>query len=270
VELVRPDERRAPLPVDPESYAWAPELRFACTLRDARQLDVLLRVQRFLSEGGRQRPLVPMKERSAELFGKEKRLDVLRNSALFQSGHLSLDLLRCFSVPPPLIWEGAITSKSSPVLVVENHSTYHSFARWNREMRFYAAIVYGNGDAFKGSAAGVCDIVREISWDGRLFYFGDLDPEGLLIPPAASATLTTVDLPAAIPHEGCYRRLFYRATVVPLPSGAKLRFDGEGRIWLGESLAADVESWFDRGIRLPQELVGWEELAKDGTTFATV
>jgi hypothetical protein len=270
VEFVRPEESREPLPIDPESFAWAPELRFACRIRDARQLRVLLRVQQFLSEGGRLRPLVPVKERSIELFGKEKRLDMLRNSALFQSGSLSLELLRCFSVPPPLIWESLIISEPRPVLVVENHSTYHSFTRWNREMHFYAAIVYGNGDAFKAGAAGVGEVVRSMLWDGRLLYFGDIDPEGLLIPLAASAALTTIELPALVPHYGCYRRLFNRASVAPLPSGAKLRFAQESRIWVGEDLAADVESWFDRGIRLPQELVGWEELARDGTTFASV
>lgn len=190
LELIRPDELREPLPVDPASFPWAPELRTACTIRDPRQLDILLRVQQFLSQGGRQRPLVPVKERSVELFGKEKRLDVLRNSALFQSGPLSFELLRCFSVPPPLVWENVPTAGvPRPILVIENHNTYHSFARWNRKVRSFAAIVYGNGDAFKAGAAGLTEVVRVITWDGRLLYFGDIDPEGLLIPFAASAAL---------------------------------------------------------------------------------
>jgi hypothetical protein len=83
VDLVRPDELSEPLPVDPESFAWAPELRFACQVRDARQLQVLLRVQQFLADGGRQRQMVPAKERSVELFGKEKRLEAMKSSILF-------------------------------------------------------------------------------------------------------------------------------------------------------------------------------------------
>ena len=271
IELVRPDEPREPLPVEPESFAWAPELRFACTVRAPRQLHILLRVQRFLAEGGRERPLVPVKERSIELFGKEKRLEMLKGSTLLQPGWITFELLRCFPVPPPLLWEAPPSDgQSRPVLALENHSTYHSFARWNREARSYAAIVYGNGDAFKSGAAGLVEVVRSLSWDGRLFYFGDIDPEGLLIPLAASATLSTVEMPALSAHRGCYRRLLSRASAVPLPSGTRLGLPEDSRSWLGDDLAVEVEAWFQRGIRVAQELVGWEELQRDAANFAVV
>jgi len=269
LDLVQPDELREPMPVDPESFAWAPELRFAWEVRDPRHLHVLLRVQRFLADGGRDRPLVPVKERSVELFGKEKRLEMLKTSTLFLPGRLSFELLRCFSVPPPVVCENiSSTGPPRPVLVIENYSTYHSFARWNRQAQRYAAVVYGNGDAFKAGAPGLVEIVRSLPWDGRFFYFGDLDPEGLLIPLAASAALANVELPALAAHRGCYRRLVARASGVPLPSGEKLGLPQDSRIWLGDELAAAVQSWFQRGIRLPQELVGWEDLAKDGADFA--
>jgi hypothetical protein len=268
VKLVRSDAVDAPLPIDPETFAWAAELRFACTVRDARQLDVLLRVQRFLADGGRERPMVPLKERSIELFGHEKRLDMLRGGSLFASGRLSLDLLRCFPVPSVLWHEAVPLSRGpSPVLVIENHSTYHSFARWNREERAFCAIVYGHGDAFKSGAAGLAELVRALPWDGRLFYFGDIDPEGLLIPLAASATLSTVEMPALCAHRGCYRRLLARAGLVSLPSGPKLGLATDSRSWLGYELAVEVEAWFQRGTRVAQELVGWEELLRDGSSF---
>lgn len=269
VELVRPEAADAPLPIEPETFAWSAELRFACAVRDARQLDVLLRVQRFLADGGRERPMVPLKERSIELFGHEKRLDMLRSGSLFASGRLSLELLRCFPVPP-VLWHEAISSSrgSCPVLVIENHSTYHSFARWNREAHAFCAIVYGHGDAFKSSAAGLAELVRSLPWDGRLFYFGDIDPEGLLIPLAASATLSTVEMPTLCAHRGCYRRLLARAGVVNLPLGSKLGLATASRSWLGDDLAVEVEAWFQRGTRVAQELVGWEELQRDGGVFA--
>jgi len=271
VELTRPDELREPLPVDPEKFAWAPELRFAHTVRDARQLHVLLLVQQFLAEGGRGRPLVPIKERSIELFGREKRLEMLKGGWLFEPRRLSLELLRCFLVPPPLLWESpGGETRSCPVLVLENHNTYHSFARWNRAASCYAAVVFGNGDAFKSGAAGLVEVVRSLSWDGRLFYFGDLDPEGLIIPLAASATLSTVEMPALQPHHGCYRKLLARAKAATLPTGTELVFPMDSRGWLGEDLASDVESWFGKGVRLAQELVGWEQLLLDGVNFAVV
>jgi hypothetical protein len=47
------------------------------------------------------RPTVPMRERSLELFGDEKRLDRLATTRVFASGALTLDLLRCHSVSIP-------------------------------------------------------------------------------------------------------------------------------------------------------------------------
>jgi hypothetical protein len=271
VELARPDELSEPLPVAPESFAWAPELRFACAVRDARQLQVLLRIQQFLADGGRRRPLIPVKERSVELFGKEKRLEILKNSTLFLPGRLTLEILRCFSVPPPIVWESSpAVGTSRPVLILENHSTYHSFSRWNQESRTFAAIVYGCGDALKTSAVGLVEVVRSLSWDGRLFYFGDVDPEGLLIPLAASAALSTVDMPPLVAHRGCYQRLLDRAAHTSLPSGAKLGFSADCQAWLGKELTSKVGDWFERGIRLPQELVGWDQLNENEGLFAKV
>ncbi len=268
IELMRPNEEQEPLPVAPESHGWAPELRFACDERNPRRLRVLLQIQRFLAEGGRERPFIPAKERSIELFGNEKRLEMLKGSTLFRSGAISYELLRCFSVPPPLIWQSSKDqSLPRPILALENHSTYHSFARWNCECTSFAAVVYGHGDAFKSCAAGISEIVRAVNWDGRLFYFGDLDPEGLLIPLAASATLAALEMPALHPHQGCYHRLLKRAKSTILPAGAVLGLSQESRIWLGECLAVKTQDWFSKGIRLAQELVGWEELQKDGHEF---
>jgi hypothetical protein len=215
--------------------------------------------------------MVPAKERSVELFGKEKRLEMMKNSTLFLSGRLSFELLRCFSVPPPLVWERLpLAGPPRPVLVLENHSTYHSFSLWNQSSRLYSAIVYGSGDALKTSAIGLAEVVRSLSWDGRFFYFGDIDPEGLLIPLAASAALSTVELPPLTAHLGCYHRLLERAGHVSLPSGGKLGLPPDSRPWLGEHLAFKIEPWFERGTRMPQELVGWEQLEADGASFASV
>jgi hypothetical protein len=257
------------LPVDPAAFPWAPELRFACDIRDARQLDVLVRIQNFLSTGGRMRPMVPAKERSVELFGEEKRLEKLRNSTLFGEGRISLDLLRCFVVLPPLVFEALAPAKNlRPILVLENYSTYHTFARWNQSAQVYEAVFYGNGDTFETASAGLVDVTRQMNWDGRAFYFGDLDVKGVLIPIAASETLDSVRFPKLRPQTGCYRRLLDRAKEVELPTGARTRLPTVCDEWLGGELSHEANSWLDRGKRLPQELVGWEELSHTSQAFA--
>jgi hypothetical protein len=61
-----------------------------------------------------------------------------------------------------------------------------------------------------------------------------------------------------------------RANHVSLPSGDKLALPQDCKIWFGNDLASKIEHWFDRGVRVPQELVGWDQLVMDGADFAKV
>jgi len=60
---------------DLRAIPWAPELRFLAATRVFVPLADLLKLQDFFARGGRERPSVPIKERSLETFGDEKRLD---------------------------------------------------------------------------------------------------------------------------------------------------------------------------------------------------
>ena len=88
ISAERPDLRAIP---------WSPELRFLATIRVFVPLTDLLKLQEFFARGGRERLFVPIKERSLDMFADEKRLDQLvRGSALFGNGRLTLEALRCF------------------------------------------------------------------------------------------------------------------------------------------------------------------------------
>lgn len=269
IDVLRDLPTAEPVPIDPTTFPWAPELRFGCEIQDARQLEILLCVQNFLSNGGRTRPMVPAKERSLELFGEEKRLERLRSGTLFGADRISLELLRCFVVLPPLVFEAErSTLAPRPILILENYSTYHSFARWNKEAQVYGAVFYGHGDSFETAAAGLAEVTRSINWDRRAFYFGDLDVRGVLIPIAASETLQAAQLARLLPHVGCYQRILARARGTQLPAGEPTELSRPCREWLGEDLSKQTDAWLASGKRIPQELVGWEELSRAGQTFA--
>jgi hypothetical protein len=72
-------------------------------------------------------------------------------------------------------------------------------------------------------------------------------------------------MPPLQAHPGCYRRLLSRAAAL---EASKLVLSLDAAAWLGEVLARDVESLFAKGIRLPQELVGWEQLTSDGAKWS--
>ena len=75
----------------------------------------LIKLNSFLSERREDRVDVPIKERSLEIFGDEKRLDALRNTVLFDDGRLTLEHLRCFAVAEPM-GGNAVLTREAPCL----------------------------------------------------------------------------------------------------------------------------------------------------------
>lgn len=249
VSVEKPDLRATP---------WCPELRFlAATRVFVPQVD-LLKMQEFFACGGRERPLVPIKERSLDIFGNEKRLDqLMRGSALFGSSRLTLEMLRCFIVPEPLPW-AAGANLDGPLLVVENAATWHSYRRWDAERKLFSAVVYGCGNRFVEGVHGLSDIFAVLGGRRRVLYFGDLDPQGLLIPQEASARGQCAGLPTVEPHQWSYRQLLIAG------NGHGQSLEGEPPSstvcdWLGDC-AEPVRQLFASGKRLAQEHVGWELL----------
>ena len=252
-------------PTDEEARAmrgfdWEAQLAF---LRESRlniPFTELLQLNDFLKRGTAGLDIVPIKERSLQIFGDEKRLDVLANSALFRAERLDLKRdLRCEVVGEPLSWKrGPIAAAQQPIIVLENAATWHSYCRWNSERLIFSAVVYGCGNRFVDGVRYLDDIFAELSGRRRVFYFGDLDPQGLLIPQEASARAQATSLVAVEPHLWSYRQLLM------LGDGRDQPWEGEPPSstlcdWLGE-LAEPARQLFASGQRLAQEHVGWEFL----------
>jgi hypothetical protein len=244
---------------DPSSVAWAPEMQFVKTMKTGVASGDLMRLNEFLLNDGRGRPMVPVKERSLQIFGDEKRLDALRAIALFK-GRLTLDTLRCFVAAEPLGWQRGPRA-GAPLLVIENAATWDSYCRWNRERALFSAVVYGCGNRFADSVGRLVDIFAELGGPCPVVYFGDLDPPGLRIPQLASiyGVSEYPDLPPIQPHLWSYRELLAAG------AGKETPWDGDPAVrtdceWLVE-LADTAWGLLSRGKRLAQEHIGWEFLS---------
>lgn len=263
IALRRPghaDEPRA----DPGAVAWPPELMFAADPRFRHMMGELLAIKAFLADGGRTRVDVPMRERSLQIFGDEKRLDGLRKGVAFRDGHLTLAMLRCYSVAPPLVFEAVAGAAAPRLLVLENLHTYESFRRWNREVRCYAAIVYGHGSEFRGTVRDLPRVCRHTG-ASAVEYFGDVDREGLCIPVQAQRVLATAGCDLVLgPAARWYALLLAqgrRLACAPRDLGD----DGRAALaWLGEPMGTAVAALLEAGLRLAQEDVGTERLAAFG------
>ena len=241
-------------------FEWTPELAFVREARLNLPFVELKKLHDFIKNGGCERELVPIKERSLQIFGDEKRLDALLGSALFREGRLDERRdLRCEVVGVPLAWKrGPADAAAQPILVIENAATWHSYGRWNAQRGRFSAVVYGDGNRFADGIRYLVDIVAELGGPRRVLYFGDLDPQGLVIPQEASSRAHRLGLPAVEPHLWSYRQL------MTLSAGRGQPWEGEPPSstlcdWLGEC-AEPARQLFSAGRRLAQEHVGWEFL----------
>ena len=246
----------APAAALARAVPWRPELAWAATARlTVGQVGVLQTINGWLRDRGRHTDVLPLRERSLELFGYEKRLDTLITSSLFAPNRLTLKLLRTFRAHPPLPLRR--TGDGPILLVIENADTFDS-VRGALAITPTAVghIAWGAGAAFEASVLSVAELpdVRDIA------YFGDLDADGLRIPASAAALAAAEGLPAIRPAHGLYRLLLEAGT----QQAGQARVDPARAVelagWLGEFAPAARELLTD-GARIPQEAVSANALA---------
>jgi hypothetical protein len=193
---------------------------------------------------------VPVKERSFDIFGDEKRLDGLRHSEiLFGPNKVTMDLLRCYVVEPTPVAERF--DQGEGIIILENEATFDSFCRLCRQRPTYRLVIYGRGHEIQKCAAY---LKREICRYGadHVTYFGDVDRRGLEIPyQLSSDPALGVRISPVIPgYEFLLREVSTQAQVVPAFC-----------TWLPGSLANRAASVINNGSAIPQEAFGWDELA---------
>ncbi len=244
--------------MDYTSVPWVPELGFWPELKMP-ALEAARVINDFLLRRRTTLTMVPIKERSLEIFGDEKRLDALRSSAdstLF-GGRLALSALGAFVVPSPLPYRPA-DAAGKPVLIVENHNSFWSFGEWNQTAKRYAAVVYGCGNALLSSGAALEQVLREVRGTGAE-YLGDLDPTGIRIPLDFNRSRNGEGIKVT-PSLGFYWWL--------LENGRRREradnhvFKASGVEWLGMDLGGALEQLWSNGYWIPQESLGFEQLVQ--------
>jgi Wadjet anti plasmid transformation system JetA-like protein len=238
------------------TIAWRPELAWAASARlTLGQVSVLRSINEWLRDRGRDDDVAPLRERSLEVLGHEKRLDALLSTSLFAPGRLTLELLRTFRAHPPL--SARQTGDGPVLLVVENADTFDTLTRvLTANPGDVGWVGWGAGAAFEASVASVLDMteVRAIA------YFGDLDADGLRIPASAHRRAAQEGLPPIRPATGLYRLLLEigvpQSGQTPVSPGKAADLAG----WLSEPLATRAASLLAAGCRLAQEAVGLRAL----------
>ena len=151
-----------------------------------RDKENLKKLSNFLDSLDDNTAYISLNERSYELFGYEKCLSgVNGKNSLFQNTKITLDDIRCFETYTPLqcyIMPNFYSKEIKTVLIVENLDTYWSFHRAMNESclgKYIDMLVYGCGNKSTGNFKFYKHY--SITSDDNIYYFGDIDPEGLAI-----------------------------------------------------------------------------------------
>lgn len=232
------------------ALAWVPDTRLPTTHRA--DLD---KINRWLHTN-RNPLVVPLRERSLEIFGHEKTLDRLLRTSLFAPDRLTLELLRTRRAAPRFTHE--IVGTGSTLLVVENSDTFDSFAHGLTGTPSRVGVVgWGSGGGFEASVLSTPRLTQPVD---RILYFGDLDLRGLQIPASASRTAQTEGLPAVEPATYLYEALL---EVGQPQTGTRVSDSTAATAteWLPEHLRIPAHRLLTSGKRLAQEHIGAAYLA---------
>jgi hypothetical protein len=225
--------------------------------------ELLERIAAWMRDDTRPK-VVPVQERSLELFDDEKAIDSYLKTRLFISGALTLDLLACFIPPVPFVSQHLVGTGPTQLLVVENLATYTSFLAVFREadpdIRPDLHIGWGAGTAFTQSVLGIPTLKPTPK---GAHYFGDLDLAGLQIAVSAATQAEAARLPKLRPAESFYRFLLSGPQQWRRPDGSNCRSNSDYHAvchWLPSALRAQVKDLLEARQRVPQERLGLRAL----------
>ncbi|MET8676141.1 hypothetical protein ABZW18_00670 [Streptomyces sp. NPDC004647] len=244
---------RSPRP-RPGPRAWVPQLSFATTLQLSAADHALLGPVNAHLRDHPDAEIIPLAERSYELYGDEKRLSRIEHHHLVTAGLLNItNHLRARGTPAPL---AMLELGPAPwLLVVENSATFASlrqiFAAWPDHAQV-GWLGYGSGDQLVASLPTAADSFRERDHPVTdLLLYGDLDLDGLQCAQQANARARAAGLPPLTAAAGLYQALLGRR-----PRRLSPAAPGDVRAavsWLPAHLAEPVQQMLTAGIVLRQE-----------------
>lgn len=145
----------------------------------------LEKISEFLINKSDREPYLSVNERSFELFGNEKYLGSAAGLKILSMIGLRFEQLACYETYEPFFHFGLAIESTENILIVENKDTFFSLkklfqegiTKW--ENKHFSMLIYGEGNKITKSINYLEEL--KVHSETSIFYFGDLDPEGISI-----------------------------------------------------------------------------------------
>ncbi|MFB8272936.1 hypothetical protein ACFC96_41005 [Streptomyces sp. NPDC055955] len=256
----RPPAARQPRH-QPAPHAYVEQLRFATTLRLTAGDHALLGPVNALLRDQPNAEIIPIADRSYELYGDEKRLKNIERHHLVTKGLLDLtEHLRARPTPAPLaMYE---LGPAPWLLIVENTAAFTSLrdilGTWPDRSQV-GWLGFGEGDHLIASLPSAQASFRERDHPvDTLLLYADLDLKGLCCAQKASERALTAGLPPLQPAAGLYQALLTRPPRAHPPVEAD---DAHAATtWLPPQLAAPAAQLLTEGLVLRHEALPLPQL----------
>lgn len=212
-------------------------------------------------------------ERSFQIFRDEKFLSLPAGRTLLQQLGLGLTDLGCFETCEPFFYVdyGACPEERRYLLVVENKDTFFTlkkvFACGKQRLNGMAVhlLVYGEGRKIVKSFGFLREIPGWERAEAEVYYFGDLDPEGIDIFGAFARAYPQIPIR---PFDYLYRKLLdiHGAGAPPLRDKKQRLHPEHLSLFLRllePATASGVRALLDAGRYLPQEGLAYPFFARE-------
>ena len=233
--------------------------------------DIIERLNMFLFTKKEKEP-VSRKERSFEIFGREKVLDDPEVKSLLRHVAITDSDLGFYDTPEYCFHDYIPQRKSDMTLLIcENKDIWFNIRRCMFEDHFKSlfgvaidGVVYGNGNKVSHKQGALVEYVRFMGNPNVTFlYWGDIDREGFDIFRRTREVNASLNIELFIPG---YKKMIERAQDIALEDSPSSKTEGVSFDDLFERLSTDEQIFINRVLEenklIPQEIIPYTVLSE--------
>lgn len=245
-------------------YPWHPRLQWVLNRSQLseQQCVFLKKIQQGLVDGWFE-TLAPLKYRSLQLTGDEKKLVSLCKTRLFGEGRLTLSMLGCDPDILPMVIERV--SDAADFLIFENAAPYMLARNVLRASSNppVGRIAYGSGHQVGKSIEYIALLEAPVR---NVFYVGDLDMRGIYIAAKLQSHCAANDLARVHPATVLHEQMLASANRLGAPRGwpDQSRRTSAAGDWvfqfLEPAIRDEIKTIVDSGHRIPEETLTESDL----------